>query len=120
MISFGSPTGGDVLTKEDNMLGAAMLMLAQAAPSPLIYLECTIIQAGKSNEWKITLNEANGLVDYDSPISGPQRRPARFTADSVSFIGFTLSRTDLSIVRRANGQTETGTCRLAQPKARAF
>jgi hypothetical protein len=107
-------------TKEDDMFGAAMLMLAQTAASPLVYLECTIMQAGKANEWKITLNEAAGLVDYDSPISGPQRRPARFTADAVSFIGFTLSCTDLSIVRRANGQTETGTCRLAQAKARAF
>lgn len=102
------------------MLGAAILMLAQATTSPLVYLECTIIQAGRTNEWKVTLNEANGLVDYDSPISGPQRRPARFTADAVSFIGFTLSRTDLSIVRHANGQTETGSCRLAPPKARAF
>ena len=102
------------------MLGAALLMLAQTTSSPLVYLECTIVQAGRPNEWKVTLNEANGLVDYDSPISGPQRRPARFTADSVSFIGFTLSRTDLSIVRRANGQVETGICRLAPTKSRAF
>ena len=102
------------------MVGAALLMLAQAASSSLVYLDCTIIQSGRPVEWKVTLNEASGLVDYDNPISGPQRQPARFTADTVTFVGFTLSRTDLTIRRNAFGNTETGTCRLAEAKARAF
>lgn len=102
------------------MLGAAIFALTQVAASPLVYLDCSLNQSGKQIEWKITLNEAAGVVDYDNPISGPQRRPARFTADAVYFIGFTLSRTDLSIKRKAFGEWETGTCRLAEPQSRAF
>lgn len=106
------------------MLGAVILALAQAATSPLVYLDCTVNQGGQQVEWKITLNEAAGVVDYNTVISGPQRRPARFTADAVYFVGFTLSRTDLSIQREVSilGRVErhAGTCRLSEPQARAF
>jgi len=106
------------------MFGAVILALAQGAASPLVYLDCTVNQGGQQVEWKITLNEAEGVVDYDTVISGPQRRPARFTADAVHFVGFTLSRTDLSIRREVSilGKVElhSGICRLAEAKARAF
>lgn len=106
------------------MFGAIILALAQGAASPLVYLDCTVNQNGRPVEWKVTLNEAEGIVDYDTVISGPQRRPARFTADAVYFVSFTLSRTDLSIRREVSilGKVEqhTGTCRLAESKPRAF
>ena len=63
--------------KENEVLAAAMLMRVQTAKSPLAYPECMIIQNGQSNEWKITLNAANGLMDQDNPVSEPQRRPPR-------------------------------------------
>ena len=72
----------------------------------------------------VTLNEAAGLVDYDGAVSGPQRRAARFTAEEVHFIGFTLSRIDLSISRTTDLISRTtidkGKCRLEQPNERAF
>ena len=108
------------------MLAAITLALASApaASTQLIYLDCTIMQRGRPNEWKVTLNEGEGVVDYDGPISGPQRQPARFTADSVYFIGFTLSRVNLSIQRTNDVfgviTYDIGTCRLPQPKKRAF
>ncbi len=105
------------------MLAAIALVLANApaSTSPLIYLDCTIMQRGQPVEWQITLNEGEGTVDYDTVISGPQRKPARFTADAVYFIGFTLSRIDLTMVRpHTDGPNEAGKCRLAKPKTRAF
>lgn len=101
-------------------LAASGAAIAQVAASPVIYLDCSVNQGGEQVEWKITLNEAEGIVDYDNVISGPQRRPARFTADAVYFIGFTLSRTDLSIKRKSYGEWHIGTCRVAEAKARAF
>ena len=108
------------------MIGAIALALTQVAASPVVYLKCTTIDGGTEKEWTITLNESEGVVDYHTEISGQQRRPARFTADSVYFIGFTLSRVDLSLQRvttdlvgKVTG-SERGTCRVAQPKARAF
>lgn len=74
----------------------------------------------------VTLNEAQGMVDYNGAVSGPQRRPARFTATSVHFIGFELSRIDLSIKRPLTDLVgkplgwETGSCKLVQPASRAF
>ncbi len=109
------------------MIGIAALFLAQAAaPQGLVYLKCDIVQNNKTIPWEITLNESTGQVDYDNPRSGPQRRPARFTGDNVFFIGFTLSRVDLSITRQMTDFTgaplapERGTCRIATPAARAF
>lgn len=106
------------------MLLSAFLALAPVAASPLVYLDCTIQQQGRPVEWKITLNEAQGNVDHETAVSGAQRRPARFTAEQVYFIGFTLSRVDLTINRVSDVLGEirhdTGACRLATPKERAF
>jgi len=104
------------------------LMFFQAsAPSSLVYLECqTIDPNGIQKDWQITLNEAQGTVDYNSAISGPQRRPARFTGTTVHFIDFTLSRIDLSISRPVTGGfgakqgIERGQCRISRPQSRAF
>jgi hypothetical protein len=96
-------------------------MLAQAsAPSAVVYLQCVTTQNGKEKSWDITLNEAEGTVDYYTAISGQQRRPARFTSETVHFIGFTLSRVDLTLQRRAFDEIESGACQLAEPKTRAF
>lgn len=104
------------------MLSALLLMLAQAAqPTPVVYLTCVTRQGqGAEKHWDITLNEAAGTVDYYTEISGHQRRTAQFTSEAVYFIGFTLNRVDLTIQRRAFDEIESGTCRLAEPPARAF
>lgn len=108
------------------MIGLITLALAAApvAASPLIYLDCTIQQKRGPVEWKVTLNEGEGSVDYDNAISGPQRRSVRFTADAVYFIGFTLSRENLSIERITDDgiqkSHDIGVCRISKQKARAF
>ena len=105
------------------MIAAITLALAAvpATSSPVTYLDCTIIQNGAPVEWQLTLNEGAGSVDYDTVISGAQRRPARFTADAVYFIGFTLSRVDLTMVRPHDDKAnDRGKCRLSKPKTRAF
>lgn len=108
------------------MLGFAALILAQAtSPGGPVYLKCSTEQNGATKFWDITLNEANGTVDYRTDISGQQRRPARFTSDAVYFIGFTLSRVDLTLQRENffGGRSlgfERGACQLAENKARAF
>jgi len=108
------------------MLALLTLLLVQAnAPSPVVNLECTVTSDGQQRQWQITLNEAAGMVDYYTEVSGQQRRPARFTADAVYFIGFTLSRVDLTLHResmlgsRSLG-VERGSCRLVEAPGRAF
>lgn len=109
------------------MFSAIALFLAQAYAPGVTHLNCSITDAkGRSSEWQVTLNETNGMVDYFTPVSGPQRKPARFTNDTVYFIGFTLSRVDLSIRRpdvdmqgNLRGY-ERGQCRIATPPQRAF
>ena len=109
------------------MLGyVASLLLAQASAAPgVVYLDCSISSdGGEPVAWKLMINESAGTVDYDNVISGPQRRPARFTADAVHFIDLTLSRVDLSIkgVTSFGSQLihREGTCKLADTAERAF
>jgi hypothetical protein len=103
------------------MLVALALLLTQtASPSAVVYLKCVTTQGGQEKSWDLTLNESAGTVDYYTEVSGQQRTQARFTSDAVYFIRFTLSRIDLSLQRRAFGEIERGSCRVVQPKARAF
>jgi hypothetical protein len=102
------------------------LALAAAAPAGIVYLECDITHPNNGTRtMQVALNEQAGTVDYTTRTAGTQRRPASFSADAVRFIGFTLSRVDLSITRpveqlgRYQG-TETGRCRIVQQQARAF
>lgn len=107
------------------MLAITTAFVLAAAPAP-VYLQCITLQKGEPTNWEITLNEAQGTVDYYTDVSGQQRRAARYTADKVFFINFTLSRIDLSISRPLVSMTgepqgyETGKCRLIQKPARAF
>lgn len=105
------------------MITALALMLAASAAPP-VYLECDIVQQGKSVPWKLTLNEQKGSVDYVQP-NGTYRRPAVFTANDVRFIGFVLDRSDLTITRNGTDilgkpKMDRGQCRLVEPKQRAF
>lgn len=118
------------------LIGAAMLIVAAtsanavaaapkdrgaASPSGLVYLNCTTSQGSSTMDWEITLNEREGIVDYDTGGSGPQRRAARFTQDKVFFIGIELSRIDLSFRRQlSDTEVQTGQCHLAEQKRRAF
>lgn len=104
------------------MLDLIALIAAAASPAPsgLVYLECNTLQGATTVRWQITLNEAAGTVDYYTDGSGQQRREARFTQDKVFFVGFELSRVDLTMRRQLIGKVETGTCRLATSQPRAF
>ena len=103
------------------MLGALALLVAQtASPSAVVYLKCVTTQGGQRKSWDLTLNESAGTVDYYTEVSGQQRTRARFASDAVYFIGFTLSRVDLSLQRQSFGEIERGSCQVVQPKARAF
>ena len=103
------------------ILLAVAAALTQASPAAgNVYLKCVTTQGETRKDWDITLNEAAGTVDYYTPISGQQRRPARFTADAVHFIGFTLSRENLTIQRDVDGAIEAGTCKVADVAKRAF
>ena len=108
------------------MLAAITLILAQAAaPAGIVYLECETVHPNNgARSMQVTLNEQAGTVDYTTSV-GPQRRPAQFTANEVRFIGYTLSRVDLTITRpveqlgRYQGM-ERGQCRMIPTQARAF
>lgn len=93
---------------------------SQPASGGLVYLECETQQGATAVRWQITLNEAAGTVDYYTDGSGQQRRAARFTQDKVFFIGFALSRVDLTLHRQLGDAVENGTCRMSAPQARAF
>ncbi|MBX3564012.1 MAG: hypothetical protein KF730_05475 [Sphingomonas sp.] len=98
----------------------ALLLTQTASPPAVVYLKCETTQGGQQKSWDLTLNESAGTVDYYTQVSGQQRTQARFTSNAVYFIGFTLSRVDLTLQRRAFGEIERGTCQVVQPKGRAF
>lgn len=110
------------------MLAAITLMLAQAStPSPLVYLDCLLDYSigDRQVPWQITLNEAQQTVEYTPGKGHTRRRPARFTADAVYFEDNIISRVDLTFASdgvNAIGQRTwaRGTCRLVEPKIRAF
>jgi hypothetical protein len=107
----------------------ALVASAAAAASPgITYLQCSITQDGQPREWTITLNEPEGIATYD-PANGAGfvTRPAKFTGDAVYFIGFKLSRVDLTIERQyyrdfheTEMVTDRGQCQLSKPAKRAF
>lgn len=92
--------------------------------SGLVYLECTTQQhwadEPRTVHWQITLNEAAGSVDYNGLGTGDRRVAARFTYDTVTFIGFVLSRVDLTMRREFSGIVEDGKCRISTGRKRAF
>lgn len=102
------------------------MLYAMATASSPTYLECVTDQYGEPYHWQITLNEQQGTAEYNTTI-GRRRAPAQFTADKVYFIGFTLSRIDLTMQRPVAALDnldkrvmERGSCKVVTPPARAF
>lgn len=92
-----------------------------AAPAGPVYLNCTTLQSGKPVPWQITLDESRGTAEYDIDTGQRLRRPANFTADKVFFIGFTLSRVDLTLERYDEySGWERGRCQIAKSVDRVF
>lgn len=108
---------------------------AHAAP---VYLRCQLdpgAQGGMGGEdllvkepMDVTLNEDAGMVTYTLPSIGRAFTvPAVFTADKVSFRGFTIDRVNLAFLRdmshlQAPGRApiiDKGSCTLVEVK-RAF
>jgi len=113
------------------MIGIIALLAAAAAPTSggTIYLNCTTTQpqAGPV-QWQLALNETQGTVDVKSTANngaGDGRVRASFSINTVSFLGFTLSRVDLTMSRQVSfgGMDlgiETGKCEVAKSPTRAF
>ena len=97
-------------------------------PASLVYLTCTTKRRDSVVDWKLTLNEQAGVVDVSSTANngyGPNRVTATFSAESVIFLGFTLSRIDLKMTRHVflggvDLGVESGDCQLVTPPKRAF
>jgi hypothetical protein len=102
------------------MLSLLALAAAAAQPAGITYLTCTTTQEGQPAHWSITLNEPYGIADYITPIGRHRQARAQFTSDAVYFIGFKLSRTNLSIERHDTGYEEHGSCQIAVQPKRAF
>ena len=98
---------------------------AYAAP---IYLKCQLDQDVGKAPWDVTLNEEAGMVTYLFPDSGRAYTVRGvFTAEKVTFNGFTVDRTNFGFQRdlsglQASGRPpliDRGRCTLATAK-RAF
>ncbi len=112
------------------------LLLAQAAPPSVVYLECT---DADSKVWNVAINEAQGMVTFHLKGRTPMRVAAVFDPDMVYWqvgrrhpiTGFRstmgVDRTDLRFgTRMADlqgnpGPSRTGQCRLVEaPSNRVF
>ncbi len=107
------------------IVASSISRASAAEPAAITYLECVTNQEGTPVWWHITLNEQAGVVTYNSPV-GWQRRSAQFTPDAVYFIGFKLSRVNLTMVRQYENmvgtevRTERGQCHIADQPKRAY
>jgi hypothetical protein len=101
-------------------IGAACTLSSAATAAP-VYLSCVINSAVDGNfAMDIQLNEEAGTVSYTFPDNGRSfSMAALFAPDRVSFGGFQVSRTDLSIYRTNNGVVDHGTCKI-DTRHRAF
>jgi len=104
---------------------AAGCLLSFACYAAPVYLECTMSSGQKDVLWEVALDEAAGNASYSiAELGVVQKRPAAFTASSVSFNGMEIDRTTLVMTRTVNLmgdiKVDKGQCQLAKPKARAF
>jgi hypothetical protein len=102
------------------MLTLLAALAAVSTNSGITYLTCTTTQEGQQAHWSITLNEPQGIADYITPIGLHRQARAQFTVDAVYFIGFKLSRVDLTMERHDESYEEHGSCRVAPQVNRAF
>jgi hypothetical protein len=125
---------GDFMFRLAGILLALLPATVQASP---VYLKCLLDPAGQgragsrdlsTEPMDVALNEEAGSVTYSFPwIDRSFTVRGAFTADKVTFNGFTVDRTDLAFTRdmsdlQAPGRAaivDRGKCTLVQVK-RAF
>lgn len=109
---------------------AVALFLPSAATAAPVYLTCVLnTQNDGDLAVNVQLNEEGGTVSYTFPRNGNSFTVrAIFAPDKVSFRGFEISRTDLSIQRVNDGafsrirndpMVDRGRCQIDQ-RNRAF
>lgn len=107
----------------------ALVCIAAPATAAPTYLSCTILAEKGPFPISLTVDEDAQSVTTAMPTTGhSQRLPAVFSPTSVSFrnsmLRYEVSRTDLTIKRvltiGAKDWTDTGTCKVETPPARAF
>lgn len=111
------------------VIAIAIALFPRAANAAPVYLKCQLDQdIGTKPAWDVTLNEETGKVTYSFPELGRAFTvPGVFTADRVTFNGFTVNRTNFAFQRdlgalQAPGRApiiDHGRCALAEVK-RAF
>lgn len=108
----------------------AALLVATSMMFAPVYLECQMTTSMEGDtpaetpwNWKITINEPEGRVDY-AHTQASQSVRAIFTADEVQFDGFVISRTDLTFTRNfdflGENKVSRGRCRVIEAPRRAF
>jgi hypothetical protein len=117
---------------------SGVFMAAMPALAAPVYLECQLIQNSEGStpaehpwNWQITVNEAEGRVDFAHPAAA-DRTSAVFTADAVRWSNdsrylsttFLIDRTNLRITRSltigGDVKVSHGQCRVVRASERAF
>jgi hypothetical protein len=104
---------------------ATWALTSEQASAKPVYLSCVAQGNGDSLQFKLAADEDTGMVAI-SDETGSQSMRATFSSDEVTFgdhaiFDYWLNRIDLGIrVRRWNGSIDTGKCRIAPPRRRAF
>jgi len=108
------------------LIALGMLCAPATANAAPVYLECLLSGGGDSAplKWEITINEAEGRVDYSHPQHSDSVR-AVFTANEVKFSSLVIDRTNLTITRSITiGSSppivSKGQCKLVERKNKAF
>lgn len=104
-----------------SLLVAACLLTGIECVAAPVYLECQVMQSGKENLWKVTVDEAAGTVSYSHSLASG-KYPGIFTADKVSFGGNEINRVDLSIAIPIPliSRIDRGQCEIVKQPARQF
>lgn len=93
----------------------ALICCSTAANASPVFLNC-VLTTPRAGPLKIDiqLNEEGGTVGYTFPDNGRSYTVRGiFTPDHVSFMRFSVSRTDLTIQRRNDGQFDQSVYHLA-------
>lgn len=117
---------------------AALGVFAAPAMAAPVYLECQLTGAVEGDtppdrawDWKLTVNEAEGRVDWSHP-NASERTAAVFTADTVRWenpgrflsASYLIDRTTLEMTRTLSTgdgpMVSRGRCRIVQAPQRAF
>ena len=95
-------------------LALAAVFVSSGANAAPIMLNCIIdTQNGGPLKMEVQLNEEAGIVSYSFPQRGNSfTKRAIFAPDHVAFGSFLVSRTDLSVQRKNDGEFDQRVFRL--------